>query len=254
MGLERQSTDLSRVLAGTDYLRARLKPTLRDPNYLVFEDLRHFIARSVGSIQGKVFDYGCGGSPYEELFPAGTEYIGADITPGPEVDRVLLASGMTGEPGGSYDLVLSTQVLEHVSNPESYLKECFRILKPGGILLLTTHGMFEEHGCPHDYYLWTSQGLETLVAAAGFSVRKSSKLTAGVRAVVFLLNRFVEHLGACPGSACRFAFKCLRKLSRLCLFGAFNFFAAKCTSQAEIAGSEENPFYILVAVIADKAG
>src|SRR5436190_12538380 len=117
MGLERQSSDISRILAATDYVRARLKPSLRDPDYLVFEDLRNFIAHSVGSIQGKVFDYGCGGSPYEELFPAGTEYIGADIAPGAEVDRVLSPSGMTSEPRGSDDLVLSRQVLEHVANP-----------------------------------------------------------------------------------------------------------------------------------------
>ena len=253
MGPEHQSTDLAQGLAATDYVGARLKPSLRDPDYLVFEDLRTFIARSVASVQGKVFDYGCGGSPYRQLFSAGTEYIGADIAPGPQVDRVLLPNGMTTESPGVYDLVLSTQVLEHVSDPQSYLKECFRILKPGGILVLTTHGMFEEHGCPHDYYRWTSRGLETLVTATGFSIRKSSKLTTGIRAIVFLLNRFVEHLGACPGSACRFAFRCLRKLHRLCLFRAFNFFAGKCASQAEIGGSEDNPFYIIVAVMAEKA-
>ena len=78
------------------------------------------------------FDYGCGAAPYRGFFRDCTEYIGADVTPGPNVDRQLDADGLTEEPSGSYDSLLSTQVLEHVKDPEAYVRECHRILRPGG--------------------------------------------------------------------------------------------------------------------------
>ncbi|MEI6150594.1 MAG: methyltransferase domain-containing protein, partial [bacterium] len=118
----------------------------------------------------------------------------ADVTQSPGIDRLLTAENLTQEPSDSYDVVLSTQVLEHVENPAAYLAECRRILKPGGQLFLTTHGMYEEHGCPHDYFRWTSEGLEKLVASSGFQVVESYKLTTELRCIIQLLFCFAQHL------------------------------------------------------------
>jgi SAM-dependent methyltransferase len=93
-----------------------------------------------------------------------------------------------------YDCVLSTQVLEHVEAPEIYLKECYRVLRPGGSLILTTHGLFEDHACPHDYWRWTIYGLKRLVENSGLHVVSSKKLTTGPRSAVFLAERQLERL------------------------------------------------------------
>ena len=55
----------------------------------------------------------------------------------------------------SFDAVLSTQVLEHVADPGALPAERFRVLRPGGRLLLSTHGIFVYHPDPDDYWRWT---------------------------------------------------------------------------------------------------
>ncbi len=71
---------------------------------------------------------------------------------------------------GGFDTVLSTQVLEHVADPGVYLEECFRVLRPGGRLLLSTHGFMVYHPDPDDYWRWTCAGLRRAVTDAGFAV------------------------------------------------------------------------------------
>jgi SAM-dependent methyltransferase len=67
-------------------------------------------------------------------------------------------------------MVLSTQVLEHAIDPARYLSECCRLLKPGGSLVLSTHGIMYYHPDPEDYWRWTSAGLAKLVEDGGLQV------------------------------------------------------------------------------------
>lgn len=118
----------------------------------------------------QVLDFGCADQPYRELLPNDTQYIGADLRGN------LLAAVEIGEDGriqlddASVDAVLSTQVLEHVGDPTLYLTESLRVLKPGGQLLLSTHGMMVLHRDPVDYWRWTSDGLRHALEQAGFEV------------------------------------------------------------------------------------
>lgn len=125
----------------------------------------------VGSIdEARVLDYGCALRPYECLFGPGVTYVGADLEGNPLADVHLGSDGSVPEPDCTFDLVLSTQVLEHVADPERYLLECFRVLRPGGSLVLSTHGLMYWHPDPHDYWRWTNDGLRKQVADAGFAV------------------------------------------------------------------------------------
>jgi SAM-dependent methyltransferase len=68
--------------------------------------------------------------------------------------------------------VLSTQVLEHVQDPDVYLAECARLLRPGGSLVLSTHGSMYYHADPDDYWRWTMAGLALLVERHGLVVEQ----------------------------------------------------------------------------------
>jgi SAM-dependent methyltransferase len=99
-----------------------------------------------------------------------TRYIGCDF-PGNEqagcliedTDRIPLEDSIA-------DFVLSTQVLEHVADPEQYLAESRRVLKNGGLLILSTHGVWRYHPDPCDYWRWTSEGLKKILTEAEFEV------------------------------------------------------------------------------------
>src|SRR3546814_1646938 len=68
------------------------------------------------------------------------------------------------------DIVLSNQVLEHVDSPQGYLEEARRLMKPDGVLLLSTHGYWFYHPTPNDYWRWTSAGLRKTMEASGFEI------------------------------------------------------------------------------------
>jgi SAM-dependent methyltransferase len=85
--------------------------------------------------------------------------------------------------------VLSTQVLEHVPDTAAYLRETRRVLKPGGRLVLTTHGIWQDHPGPLDLRRWTLDGLARDVAACGFRVTACDGLTCRRRAALFLAQQ-----------------------------------------------------------------
>lgn len=241
---------LSDVIHADAYLASRLAPPLSETNCLSFTDLRDVVERFAQRVSGSLFDYGSGGAPYRSLFRGITTYIRADVTPGPAVDRLLPSNGMTEEPEASYDAVLSTQVLEHVPDPAAYLAECARLLKPGGQVLITTHGMFEEHGCPHDYHRWTARGLECAVERAGLRVEASWKLTAGARGAIQMVHYAANSLHLPERPVCHKLLAIVRRLYGWVWLPMLNAIARRFTSQGVVDASHPAAIYAGVAVIA----
>jgi SAM-dependent methyltransferase len=119
---------------------------------------------------GRVLDYGCAEVPYRHFFPSDVEYVAADLEGNPQATLVLNPDGTVPAEDKSFDTVMSTQVLEHVADPGLYLSESFRVLRPGGRILLSTHGIFCYHPDPDDYWRWTGAGLRRAAREAGFEV------------------------------------------------------------------------------------
>jgi SAM-dependent methyltransferase len=205
---------LSQVLEAGDYVRARLRPRLSSALYLHLIDLRESISSFATTEKIRILDYGCGGSPYRSLFP-NSEYIRADFTPCADLDFLLPADSSIPAPAGCFDMVLSTQVLEHVPDATHYISECFRVLNPGGFLVLTTHGLFEDHGCPYDFQRWTADGLRLMLERAGFRMKGAQKLTCGPRAFCCFINQWIRQLRAPKSSLFGLATLGLRGLWRL---------------------------------------
>jgi SAM-dependent methyltransferase len=183
------TSTLSYYISTGDYIRQRINPKPGDDFYLHLSDLLIGIKQLIPKKSARVLDYGCGGSPYRGLF--GCEaYDRADLQGGDDLDFEYGEDAeLPTQLNGYYDCVVSSQVLEHVASPADYLANCYRILQPKGWLILSTHGTFEDHGCPIDYWRWTASGLVKIVEKAGFKVCSAKKLTTGPRAAMFILER-----------------------------------------------------------------
>jgi SAM-dependent methyltransferase len=133
------------------------------------------IAEPLSHARGKVVDVGCGGQPYRSLLPPNVEYIGIDIAESRAhfgyraPDTVYFGGPVWPNVATGADLVLCTEVLEHVLDPSSFLREAYRCLRPGGRLLLTVPFAARWHFVPHDYWRFTPSALNDLLKAAGFS-------------------------------------------------------------------------------------
>jgi SAM-dependent methyltransferase len=180
-------------LTTSEYIGQRIKPRPGDPFYLVLSDLLVALRNLIPSNIDRVLDFGCGGSPYRSLFGS-CIYHRADLTGGQGLDFEYGSDSRLPDDLSDYDCVLSSQVLEHVCSPHTYLAECYRVLKPGGHLLLSTHGLFEDLACTHEFWRWTVFGLQRIVEERGFTVEKIKKLTTGPRAAVFLAERELHRL------------------------------------------------------------
>ncbi len=157
----------------------RIKPPFGHPRWYYLKKLRQlvewgrdrYIYRELKQERIQLADYGCGTKPYISLFAdPNIDYLGIDLAWNPHADIIVGADSKIQHPDSQIDVVLSTQVLEHVEDPEGYLREAYRILKPNGTLLLTTHGYWMYHPDPTDYWRWTSTGLRKIVERNGFEV------------------------------------------------------------------------------------
>src|SRR5215813_5582153 len=104
---------------------------------LLLEKLKHIVESDLVSRGDKLLDYGCGNKPYEALFRTKfNDYVAVDFPGNSDAQLTIGPQGELPLSDQSIDCVLSTQVLEHVEEPALYLAEAYRVLKPGGALIL----------------------------------------------------------------------------------------------------------------------
>ena len=145
--------------------RERREPRPTHHAYLILKPLVHALA--VGRDRyvqpgARILDVGAGVMPYYPLFgELADDYVGNDVTARPGITSVSPVEQLD-QPDASFDLVLCTQVLEHVRHPAAALAEMTRVLRPGGVLFLSTHGVYPWHPDPSDYWRWTQQGFEAM--------------------------------------------------------------------------------------------
>jgi SAM-dependent methyltransferase len=121
------------------------------------------------ALGARVIDIGAGEAPYRELF-SNQDYVTLDRAETPHSGQVDLHGDADSIPAedGSFDVVLCTQVLEHVREPLGALCEFHRVLRPSGVMIATVPFLWEEHEVPFDFYRYTRYGIEHLVRCAGF--------------------------------------------------------------------------------------
>jgi SAM-dependent methyltransferase len=197
-------------------------PTPFSVNWLVSLLHKRHVARAVQACaRGRLLDVGCGSRPFADLLGAhSSRSLGIEVDAERYGRKSNSAEGMIACSGAqelgslpdawasglqlpfrdaSFDTAVSFQVLEHVPEPALMLTEIGRVLKPGGVLILTAPHIWGIHEEPNDFYRFTPYGLRYLAEAAGLRVHRVVPLagfwvTMGARFTQYLVQFEKLHL------------------------------------------------------------
>jgi SAM-dependent methyltransferase len=141
-----------------------------------------------------VVDIGCGTNPYRHYI-ASKNYVGIDVISGDvRGDAMCLPVKNTVA-----DVVLSSQVLEHLPYPRKFFSEVSRVLKPNGVIILTTPMIWPLHDEPRDFWRFTPHSLALLADEVGleviFSGQTGGFISAAWQMVALILERPTYHQG-----------------------------------------------------------
>ncbi len=109
-------------------------------------------------------------------------YVGVDITPGAGVDVLCDICEVSARFGRDvFDVVLCTEVLEHVRDWRGAPRELTAVLRPNGILLITTRSLgFPIHGYPHDFWRYELADMPQILSGMNIESLESDPYAPGV--------------------------------------------------------------------------
>lgn len=147
-------------------------------DYFVVQHLFNFISSSIEQYCHKGFivaDIGCGEQPWRQLIERrGGRYLGIDYNQNQQSSVNILAN-IEQLPliESSFDMILCTEVVEHVLRPDLALSELCRTLKPNGILIITTPFAYPLHEEPFDFCRLTKYYFSGYSESIGLSTIKN---------------------------------------------------------------------------------
>lgn len=175
------------------------------------EALRQVIYHTVEP-DSQVLDVGAGVGnlfPYE-LKNRVAELVGVDHDPRVEANPLLhrgIYADVTDIPieDGYFDVVFSRYVLEHIEKPEEFLREMYRVLKPGGYFIFLTPNKWHyvslaSRLMPHWFHKWYNR-LRGRDRADTFSTFYRLNSVSDIRRQLYLtgfVERKLVHLECCP--------------------------------------------------------
>ncbi len=137
--------------------------------------------------RGRLLDVGCGMKPYQRILGGDVaQWVGIDFARTPSGRSAANVFGSALElpfREGTFDTVLTTQVLEHVPEPDTLLREVHRVLRAGGHLVLTAPQTNPLHEEPNDFFRYTCYGLAFLTERAGLQVAEIRPLGGAIATI-----------------------------------------------------------------------
>lgn len=167
-----------------------------NPFYITRINLLHNIKKNRHYFKGgSLLDVGCGTKPYEPLFNVDS-YIGLDVVGGGHDDNAKSADiyydgKVIPFTDSFFDYVISNEVFEHVFEPEKFIEEIYRVLKPNGLILMTVPFVWDEHEVPYDYGRYTSFGLNYLISKKGFKIIEQYKSGGYVDTLAQMFSMYI---------------------------------------------------------------
>ncbi|MFP6680414.1 MAG: class I SAM-dependent methyltransferase [Dehalococcoidia bacterium] len=153
------------------FLRFALRSNLYASKIRLDASARALIPR----LSGRVLDVGAGAQPYRKYIRQECEYISMELADGQDTDMVgsVLDIPVSNDTFGG---VICTEVIEHVMDPASAIREIYRVSKPGSFLYLTAPMSWGLHYEPNDYYRFTKYGLIAILEKGGYRVLETRQI------------------------------------------------------------------------------
>jgi SAM-dependent methyltransferase len=133
--------------------------------------VERFLGRNAHLVRGRCIEFG--ERRYMSFFPSATAYEVISVIPGPDVDYLCDVHFPDAVPLEAFDSIICTQVFEHLAYPERASQSLFRMLKPGGLLLLTAPFLNPVHYCPTDFRRFTPECLAMILGDVGFTIEET---------------------------------------------------------------------------------
>lgn len=158
-------------------------------NGLLLECIQHY----KNLMKGKLLDLGCGNKPYSQIYNEVCDYsVGCDVPfslhQNANVEVLCFAEDINKHFEKDYfDCVLCTEVLEHTVNDRKVVENINTILKPGGILIISTPFTYVLHEAPYDYRRYTSYGLTKLIEDNCFETLSIHSMGASISSGFYIL-------------------------------------------------------------------
>jgi SAM-dependent methyltransferase len=144
----------------------------RPYNWSIYESGDALLQSFTPYYRGVLYDLGCGDMPYRDwLLQYADRYIGVDWGNSLHEKKADIFADLNSAlpiRSNDADTVVSLSTMEHLCEPQQFLNEVHRILKPRGSLILQVPFMWWIHEAPHDYFRYTRFGLQHLLEKAGF--------------------------------------------------------------------------------------
>lgn len=141
-------------------------------NWLFYKIGFAFLEHFKHCYKGYLYDLGCGEMPYKDwLLNYADTYTGIDwgnTAHKLKADIIADLNGTLPIDDQVADTVVSLSVMEHLCEPQLFLSEACRILKPGGFIVLQVPFMWWVHEAPYDFFRYTRYGLQYMFEKAGF--------------------------------------------------------------------------------------
>jgi SAM-dependent methyltransferase len=172
---------------------------LTSPVYYLQRDLDQLTCHEIAKHESNNsywLDLGCGLKPYESEFKK-SKYIGIDVehsgrNSGLKKPDLFFNGVNIPFEDKTFNGVLCTQVLEHVKDPNSLMKEIHRVLIPEGKIIVSVPFIYREHEEPYDYFRFSKFGLENLLTLNGFSVKNIKTINTNFELIAMLSSSFIS--------------------------------------------------------------
>ncbi len=171
----------------------KLNKTPLHPQWLLFRDEKQRFKDIAAIATGNVLDIGCSEQKLQNYLPSSCNYIGLDY---PDTADALYKTkpSIYGDAqqlpfaNNTFDTISFLEVLEHLPNPQVAVKECYRVLKPKGILIFSMLFLYPIHDAAFDFQRLTVYGIRQLFTSNKFHIKKEEAMGSPLMTSSLLVN------------------------------------------------------------------